>query len=187
MDLRDPKTQKNMLVIIVALLILVLFYFFSYSKSSSRIATMRDELASRNAQIEQARLAAVRIDELRAELDELIEQWDRVKQMLPSERELPELLKSLTNVGNRSGVTFEMFRPLPVSPIEFYAEMPVEMRVRGGYHQIGTFLGAIANLPRIVNVRNLIMHQAEKKKMELSFSAVTYILTEEVEGGEGEF
>jgi type IV pilus assembly protein PilO len=186
-DLRDPKTQKNMLVIIVALLILVLFYFFSYSKNSSRIATMKDELASRNAQIEQARLAAVRIDELRAELDELLKQWERVKQMLPSERELPELLKSLTNVGNRSGVTFELFRPLPISPVEFYAEMPIEMRVRGGYHEIGTFLSAIANLPRIVNVRDLIMQRAEKKKVELSFSAVTYLLTEEVGAGEGEF
>ncbi|KPJ53847.1 hypothetical protein AMJ39_02850 [candidate division TA06 bacterium DG_24] len=182
MDLRDPKVQKNLLVIIAAVLILVLFYFFSYSRNRAKIVTMRDELASRNAQIEQARVAAMRIDEMRAELDQLLRQWERVKQMLPSDREIPDLIKSITNVGNRAGTGFLLFRPLPVVPVEFYSELPIEIRVRGGYHEIASFLSAIANLPRIVNVRNMTMSRAEEE-IEIGFQAVTYLLTEQ--GGPG--
>jgi type IV pilus assembly protein PilO len=70
---------------------------------------------------------------------------------------MAELLSQVTVAGQRSGVQFLLFEPKPPAPREIYLENPIEVTVQGGYHDIGTFLGRLSNLPRIVNVKRIDM------------------------------
>ena len=73
------------------------------------------------------------------------------------EKEMPDLLRKVTTAGNKAGVEFMMFQPrLPVEQ-EFLTEHPIFVKVRGGYHNLGIFMSRMANMPRIVNVNNIII------------------------------
>ena len=81
--------------------------------------------------------------------------WTQAEALLPSDREVAELLTQITQAGEQAGVSFELFKPGEPKPQEFYNENPVDIKVRGGFHQVGIFLARLANLPRIVNVAQL--------------------------------
>ena len=93
---------------------------------------------------------------------------------------MSSLLRAVTVLGDQSGVVFVLFRPLPPLPAQYYTEHPVEVKVEGGYHEVGTFLGELANMERIVTVSDLSIETAkdspENKPAAASFIAKTYTL-----------
>jgi type IV pilus assembly protein PilO len=97
-----------------------------------------------------------------------------MKAQLPDKKELPNLLKTISALGNESGLKFQLFRPLPEVPKEFYAEIPVEIKVVGGYHAVASFFYKVGMLDRIVNITNVEMGKAreEKSEMELTTSCL---------------
>jgi type IV pilus assembly protein PilO len=90
------------------------------------------------------------------------------------------LLRTITLLGTQAGVEFTLFRPLPPRPVQYHTENPIEITVVGGYHQIGAFLGEIANLDRIISVSELEIKTSKEKDpdqpAEASFVATTYTL-----------
>ena len=75
---------------------------------------------------------------------------------------MEDLLRGITAAGRVGGLQFELFRPAPVQIRDSYAEIPVAVRIVGGYHDIGAFLGDLARLPRIVTLHNIVLtHQAQ--------------------------
>jgi Tfp pilus assembly protein PilO len=79
---------------------------------------------------------------------------------------MPELLRQVTMAGSRAGVEFALFEPGNPAPKEFHTEHPIKVTVRGNYHQVGSFLGRLSNMERIVNVSNVALVQPADKKIK---------------------
>ena len=100
------------------------------------------------------------------------------KAQLPDKKEIPELLTTISSLGKESGLNFLLFRPRPEVAKEFYAEIPVEIKVEGSYHEVASFFSKVGNLDRIVNISNVVMEnprdQGEKMILTTSCLATTF-------------
>lgn len=155
---------------IMTVLILSYVYFgtnflpFNYPVRKTKIEALEKESAKLNAELEKARKMVGNLAKLEAEYERLHDQWLSAQELLPEQKEMPELLRQVTTAGNKAGVQFALFEPQPPAPREFYSEHPVKVIVRGNYHQIGIFLSRLANMHRIVNVTKLELTAYENTK-----------------------
>jgi len=102
---------------------------------------------------------------------------------LPNKTEVAELLVDISQTGLASGLEFKLFKPQNEVPKEFYAELPISIRVKGTYHEFGNFISGIAALPRIVTVHNISMEPSDGGELTMSILAKTYRYLDEEEGG----
>lgn len=95
---------------------------------------------------------------------------------LPSKTEVADLLVDVSQTGLSSGLEFEFFKPGSELPADFYAELPIQIRVIGDYHQFGEFVSKVAALPRIVTLHNFSIENQDKDsgKLAMSITAKTY-------------
>jgi type IV pilus assembly protein PilO len=169
MNLRDPKIQKT-IVVALALIALSYVYFgttvlpFCYRVRKAKIAELEQEYTRLSAELEKARQMVGSLAKLEAEYERLHLQWESAQELLPLEEEMPDLLRRVTTAGNKAGVEFMLFQPKPPVVKDLFKEYPVAVRVRGGYHELGTFLSGLANMSRIVNVSDLKINAAATNK-----------------------
>jgi len=169
MNLKDPTVQRTMLGV-MAVVILSYVYFgtsflpINYPVRKAKIEALEKEHAKLSAELEKARQMVGNLARLEAEYERLHDQWLSAQDLLPEEKEMPELLRQVTTAGNKSGIRFALFEPQPPTPREFFSEHPIKIKVRGNYHQIGIFLSRLANMSRIVNVTKLELTTTEGGK-----------------------
>ncbi|MFH1217713.1 MAG: type 4a pilus biogenesis protein PilO [Pseudomonadota bacterium] len=154
------------------------FYFLSYSPKTKEIAGLESKKAGLVAEVNKVEKAAKEIDKHRAEMAETKLMFGEASRLLPQEQEIPSLLTSISDLGQNSGLDFLSFIPKAEIAKEFYAEIPVDIKVRGPYHNVGVFLDKVSDLSRIVTVSNITMGGAKKVAgemiLETSFNLVTY-------------
>ena len=94
---------------------------------------------------------------------------------LPNRTEVPELLIDITQAGIARGLDFELFKPQPKRNADFYAILPISLKVKGTYHQFAEFISDLAALPRIVTIGNITIGRGKQKAASglLTMSAVT--------------
>lgn len=103
------------------------------------------------------------------------EQFKIVMRALPEKEEIPTLLTGISKAGKDSGLNFVLFQPKPDVEKEFYAEIPVAIKVTGDYHGVATFFESVAELNRIVNIRDIEMTpDKESGNLTTTCTAVTY-------------
>ncbi|HET6462405.1 MAG TPA: type 4a pilus biogenesis protein PilO [Candidatus Krumholzibacteria bacterium] len=162
MNLREPKTQR-VLIGCIALIAGGYIYFgttflpFNYPIRKAKIQELSAEYEKLSAEVEKARKVVGDLARLEAEYERLHDQWISAAELLPEEKEMPDLLRQVTTAGSRSGVEFALFEPGSPVAHELYTDHPINVTVRGNYHQVGAFMGRLANLERIVNVNDLGM------------------------------
>jgi type IV pilus assembly protein PilO len=106
---------------------------------------------------------------------ELVSQYVlTLEKQLPSKAEMDQLLSDINQAGIGRGLQFELFRPGQASQKDYYAELPIAVRVSGRYHDLGAFAGDIANLPRIVTLNNLNLTAQRDGILALDATAKTY-------------
>ena len=167
MNLKDPNIQKILLAVVCVIVVSYLYFGtsllpFFYKERKAKIEAMEQEHAKLSADLEKARQMVGKLPQLEAEYDRLHEQWQAAQELLPEEQEMPDLLRKVTTAGARAGIEFVLFQPGPPQVHEDYKAHPVQVRVRGGYHQLGIFLSRLANLERIVNVTALTLNATTK-------------------------
>jgi type IV pilus assembly protein PilO len=168
MTLRDPKTQRLLLTVVVVGVALWGYFVagflpFGYRHQVQKVAELRAAQETVTAELEKARRTVNNLPQLEAEQQELERKWKQAETLLPSDKEMPQLLTQITQAGDQAGVTFQLFKPGAPRPQEFYNENPVDVQVKGGFHQVGVFLARLANLSRIVNVTNLSLEGTQQK------------------------
>lgn len=104
---------------------------------------------------------AVNLSELRKQKLQVQEYVTQLEKQLPGKAEMDALLSDINQAGLGRGLQFELFRPGQMQTKEFYAELPIAIRVNGRYHDIGSFAADVANLSRIVTLQNLNIAQAQ--------------------------
>lgn len=188
MDLQDPKVQR--LLVSVLLSGVVLFGFFgmsylpfSYPARNAKIETMQNEYEKVSRDLERARLTVGNMEKVEREFKILHDQWMVAQNLLPDENEMSDLLRKITAAGTQSGLKWVSFTPQATIARGFYKENPVNVQLEGGYHQVGSFLSAVANMGRIVNVRQLSLQGVDPRKqaesgfnVEASMQIVAYTI-----------
>ena len=150
-------SRKISIAVGVPLLVLLAYYFLIVSPRTTRTAQLATHIEEMEQERDQKKFEAERMPERQKEVQALDKQLKFALTRLPDEKEIPELLSSISNLGRDSGLEILVFRQLPEGYQEFYAEVPVEMSVRGNYHQVAQFLDRVGKLDRIVNVSNIVL------------------------------
>jgi type IV pilus assembly protein PilO len=117
------------------------------------------------------------------QLEEMRESFGAMLRQLPNKTEVAELLVDISQTGLASGLEFELFKPQSEIPKEFYAELPISIRVKGDYHEFGNFISGVAALPRIVTVHDVAIEQHKEQGLTMNILAKTYRYLDEEEGG----
>jgi type IV pilus assembly protein PilO len=154
---------------------------FGYPNQQERVDALTATYQKKSTDLARARTTVADLPRFEAEYGQLHEQWKLAAELLPTDRDLPALLRKISLSGQQTGVTFMMFRPTPPRAETYYSELPVEIIVQGGYHQVGSFLAEMSNLRRIVTVSNMrlkTMTKPDDSKLTTSaeFTASAYSL-----------
>lgn len=179
-----PSNQRLLVYSGTAVLIVLLYAFVFYFPQSNKIVDAQKTIQS--LEKEKADLQALLKNRPQAEasIKEVEGKFNQAKAQLPEEKEIPELLKQVSNLGRDSGLEVVLFRQKPEAFQDLYAEVPVEMSVRGGYHQIALFFDKVRRIDRIVNVSDVSIRNPQQvggqMQVDAAFSATTYrFLSEE--------
>ncbi len=126
---------------------------------------------------------AINLDSLRKQKEQVNEYVSTLEKQLPSKAEMDALLSDINQAGLGRGLQFELFKPGQVLVKDYYAELPIDIKVRGSYHDVASFTSDIANLPRIVTLNNLSLASDKDGALTLDAVAKTfrYLDKEEVE------
>lgn len=179
-----PALPRNLLFVAVCAAV-VGGLWFAWLKS------VDEELVAEKAREEQLRtdyrgklVQAVNLDALRKQLEQVQQYVTQLEKQLPSKAEMDALLSDINQAGLGRSLQFELFRPGQVVVREYYAELPITVRVTGTYHDIGLFASDIANLSRIVTLNNLALTPVANREGYLTMDAVAktfrYLDQEEV-------
>ena len=159
-SLRDPKTLR--LIMTGALGAGAIYVFLAtpylpvnYPVAAAKIKELKADFEKKSNDLARARQSVADLPRFQAEFAALHERYEMAAELLPPEKEMPGVLRRLTLAGQQCGVSFESFRPDPEVTRDHYTEVPIQIKVAGGYHQVGQFLAEIANMPRIMKVSNL--------------------------------
>ncbi|CAN7679448.1 type 4a pilus biogenesis protein PilO [Pseudoduganella sp. LjRoot289] len=117
---------------------------------------------------------AVNLDALRAQKVQVDQYVDRLQKQLPSKAEMAALLSDINQAGLGRGLQFELFKPGQVVVKDYYAELPIDIKVTGNYHDIGAFASDMANLPRIVTLNNMALVAGKDGGLTLDAVAKTF-------------
>lgn len=174
-----PPRQRVMLLVGSVALIFFLYAYFLYWPRSAEIAAKHQEVAQLQKERDQKAALVANLDKTRKEVAQLNGDLRTAAAQLPTTKEIPDLLSNISSLGRESGLDITQFRQQPEQFQDFYAEVPVQIRVLGSYYQVGAFFNKVAHMARIVNVTNVIMKSPRKLTgdsvtLDTSCTAVTF-------------
>ncbi len=171
------KKLKIALAVFLFLLPVVLFYFLWLQPHYANSARLTQQKAHITAELQKAKAKAANRAKLQAELNATEELFEETAKLLPKEKEIPSLLTNISALGRGSGLEFLTFKPTTDVPKDFYSEIPVDIKVRGPYHNMGIFLNQVSKLDRIVTVANITMGGPKKEGSEMLLSSSCRLVT----------
>jgi type IV pilus assembly protein PilO len=173
-----PLNQRLLIYGGVCVLVALLYAVSFYLPRSRDIASNQEKMQTLETELTQLQAQVKNKAKTTEEITEVEGQFQQLKAQLPEQKEIPELLRQVSNLGRESGLEVVLFRQRAEALRELYAEVPVEMAVRGGYHQVALFFDKVRHLDRIVNVSDLSIKSPQPSKeqvsLEASFFATTY-------------
>jgi type IV pilus assembly protein PilO len=160
LDLKNPTIQKIVLSVLLSGGLLAVFFFthflpFNYPNQQERLGVLKTDFERKSTELARARTTVADLPRFEAEYEQLHDRWMLAAELLPTDRQLGSLLRKITLAGQETGVQFVRFKPAGPKTETYYTEMPVQIAVSGGYHQVGSFLAELANLRRIVTVTDM--------------------------------
>ncbi len=170
--------QKLLVVSITFILVGAGFYFFAFQPKLASIKALKANLSSKRNTLVLYKGKAAILPKLEEKLKDLKEELNRAMAALPDEKEIPTLITEISGAGEKTGLTFVFFKPKPEQIKEnFYAEIPVSMKLTGRFHQLAHFFDEVSRLYRIVNIENVKIKFTKKEgsKLDVSCEAVTYM------------
>ncbi len=137
------------------------FLWLYYLPAREEVARLREEVRFAEQRLQQARMRAANLAKFEAEGGESEAQFQKALKLLPNQREIPALLKSITQLGSDSGLEFLLFSPKAERNQDFYAEIPVAVELSGAYHDVARFFDQVGRMERIVTVLDVSMRPVE--------------------------
>ncbi len=151
------KNQKAAVLGGTLLLLTAVYVSLFYLPQSRKCAQLAKEVAATSQELTTVKTAAGGLQNFRVQMADSQEKFREALTLLPNTKEIPGLLSAISRAGNQSGLEFKLFKPNLEVPKQFYADIPVEVKVVGTYHDIARFFDAVSKLSRIVNISELKM------------------------------
>lgn len=175
-----PPFVKVLIPFILAMVLIILFAIFMYSPRNKEITTLNTAISKLDSEISSGEVKARKLEILIAENALLKEKLAELQEQLPEEKEVSVLLKQISDLGLASGLEILLWKPgaRRIASDGLYAEIPVQIEVLTGYHNLGTFFSHISSLKRIVNITGIEIKEVssqQKKAGELTGAALTAV------------
>ena len=177
-----PVQIKAGTLVILLLVILLSGYFLDWQEQWEALEQAQTEETTLKQTYLAKKANAVNLDALRQQSAEIEQSLGALLKQLPDKSELDALLVDINRAGLGRGLQFELFKPATNETMrEFYAELPVSVRVTGNFHDIGAFASDVAQLPRIVTLHNMEITPAADRQLVLNAVAKTFRYLDEEE------
>jgi len=179
-----PTPVKAGAVTLLCISIILVGYFIDTQSQLDALDAQKQQEHELKQLVEIKTAKAANLQAYQQQMKEMENSFGSLLKQLPSRNEVAELLTDITQTGIASGLEFELFKPKTELPSEFYAELPIELKVKGRYHEIGKFMGGLATLPRIVTLHDFKISNANKERngdLLMEATAKTYRYLDENE------
>jgi Tfp pilus assembly protein PilO len=181
-------TKTDWIIIGVSLFLLVLVtlvYFVALSFARGQIDQVLAKISTKQAELNEARLIASKKDGLVREIEQVKEKISSFEDKLPTDKEVPKLLRQFQQIAELSGVKYQSITAEPIDEKELYVRLPYKVSVKGAYPQIGEFLRSLEFGSRFIKVEDLDIGPEEKGESEASFIISTYMFVSKEKESEG--
>ena len=183
--LERPTGQKVGALVGLVLAVVVLDWQYWYGPNQRDLADISGQVAEKRADLDMRRGKTNARGELERELRDINAELKRAQARLPDQREIADLLSSVAASGRSSGLEIVLFRQKPEVYHDFYADVPVEMQMRGTYHDVALFLDRVKRLDRIVNIADMNMKkpriEGDRMMLDAACTATTFRFLDEAE------
>lgn len=147
------------------------FWNFYAKREQESINARRAQLATIRAEIDKGQATARRLPEFRRQVTELQGQLDRLRAVLPEEKDVADLLRRVQGMATQSNLAIRGFTPQPVATKVLHAEWPIGLQLEGTYHNLGTFLERVSKFPRIINVNRIAIRAKDQPDADTTITA----------------
>lgn len=178
LDLKDPASWPGLpryaLFALVTIVIVVVLWFLWLNTSEEELAAEQAKEVTLREEYKVKLGKAVNLEALKKQREQVQQYVTQLEKQLPSKAEMDALLSDINQAGLGRSLQFDLFRPGQVAVKDYYAELPIAVRVTGRYHDIGAFASDIANLSRIVTLNNLTIVPAKDGALAMDATAKTF-------------
>jgi type IV pilus assembly protein PilO len=189
LDPRDPgrwplPVRAGAIALCFLVLSLVGLYLFVWTGQREELQRFETEESELRNQFREKHGKAVNLELYKQQLADIERSFGAMLRQLPGKTEVPNLLVDISQTGLAAGLTQQLFQPLPQQNQDFYAELPIKIRLTGSFHQFGEFVSGIAALPRIVTLHDVevkTLAQGGYDQLQLDVTAKTYRYLDEEE------
>ncbi|MBC7600732.1 MAG: type 4a pilus biogenesis protein PilO [Polaromonas sp.] len=169
-----PALPRYLLCVCVTVAVVTALWFVWLSSSDEELKAEQVKELQLREDFKKKLTLAVNLDALKKQREQVQQYVTQLEKQLPSKAEMDALLSDINQAGLGRSLQFELFRPGQVSVQEYYAELPISIRVSGRYHDMGAFAADIANLSRIVTLNNMSITPIKDGVMSMETTAKTF-------------
>jgi len=169
-----PAPVKAIVLVIAFLAVLGGGYKFLITDQLTELERKEQEEQELRVSFSNKQARAANLDAYKAQLEDMRRSFGAMLRQLPGKTEIDALLIDISQAGLAAGLQQELFAPQVEVAREFYAEVPIQIRLSGGFHQFGEFASSVAALPRIVTLHDIKIAQAQDKTLRMDVVAKTY-------------
>lgn len=186
LDANDPPSwpvlPRFLLCLAVTVCVVAALWFLWLKSSDEELTAEQQKEVLLKEDFKKKLAQAVNLEALKKQREQVQQYVTQLEKQLPSKSEMDALLSDINQAGLGRSLQFELFRPGQVSVKEYYAELPIAVRVTGKYHDVGAFAADISNLSRIVTLNNLSITPGKDGNLVMDTTAKTfrYLDSEEV-------
>jgi type IV pilus assembly protein PilO len=165
------------------------FVYAAYLPKTTELSELKETRVRLEAKLQEDQRIADNLPKFRAEFEKMQEKLDLALAELPNQKEIPTLLTNIASLAKDNGLDVLLFRPGGETNKGFYAEVPVQLKLVGSYHEVGMFFYHVGNMSRIVNINNLNMGGAKadggRNLLAVDCLATTFRFIEGAQGQKG--
>jgi len=170
-----PALPKLLLLVAILVGVLVAAYFLDWQGQIEELEAGRAQEAKLKQEYVDKKRQAVNLDLLRAQLREIETSFGTLLKQLPNKSQMEALLVDINQAGLGRGLQFELFKPAQSeTQREFYAELPISIKLTGNYHDMGAFASDIGQLPRIVTLNDIALNVGKDGMLTMDTTAKTF-------------
>ena len=174
-----PKGRRILICAATFIVLIGSFFYFSYLPKFENLNQLNSDYKNLEQRLASAKKRAAQLSKYREDMKMAETKYRIAMKALPDKKEIPSLLTNITKSGKDAGVEFLLFQPESEINKDFYAEIPVSIKVAGNYHNVGLFFDKASRLYRIVNIKDIVMAPPREGGMlNTSCTAVTYRFVE---------
>ena len=178
-----PVAAKTLAILLVCGLVSGAGYYLDPQHQLVSLDQVASQEQALRAEFERKQEKAANLEVYKQQLEEMRQSFGAMLKQLPDKTEVAALLVDVSQTGLAAGLEFELFQPMAEVRKDFYAELPIKLRVLGRYHEFGEFISGLAALPRIVTIHDVSIEPSKKAggRLQLVATAKTYRYLEESE------